>query len=135
MLFALIITRLAVLQFVQSEELKGQQQSVNTKNVPLAPSRGTIYDSTGTVKLAYSTSVQSLYVTLSKDYSKRTEKDRKPGEKLLPELDAFATRLAAKLNELGHTEGEQLNAEEIKKRLDPDYNQYRGFTRDWSNPT
>ncbi len=127
-LFALIITRLAILQFVQSEELKGLQQSVNTKNIPLVPNRGTIYDSTGTVKLAYSTPVQSLYVTLSQDYSKRAEKGRKPGEKLLPELNAFADKLAAKLNKLGHQEGEKLDAAEIKKRLDPDYNQYRGFT-------
>ncbi|EHS56014.1 cell division protein FtsI/penicillin-binding protein 2 [Paenibacillus sp. Aloe-11] len=127
-LFALIITRLAILQFVQSEELKGLQQSVNTKNIPLVPNRGTIYDSTGTVKLAYSTPVQSLYVTLSQDYSKRAEKGRKPGEKLLPELNAFADKLAAKLNKLGHQEGEKLDAAEIKKRLDPDYSQYRGFT-------
>ncbi|MDN4089910.1 peptidoglycan D,D-transpeptidase FtsI family protein [Paenibacillus polymyxa] len=127
-LFALIITRLAVLQFIQSEELKGQQQSINTKNVPLTPSRGTIYDSTGKVRLAYSTPMQSLYVTLPKDYSKRTEKDRKPADKLLPELNAFADKLASKLNELGHSEGERLDAKEIIQRLDPDYIQYRGFT-------
>ncbi|MGW8959084.1 peptidoglycan D,D-transpeptidase FtsI family protein [Paenibacillus sp. NPDC055715] len=127
-LFVIIITRLAVLQFVQSAELKEQQQSVNTKNVPLAPSRGTIYDSTGLVKLAYSVPVQSLYVTLSKDYSKRAEKDRKPGKKLLPEFNAFAEKLAAKLSELGSTESEQLDVEKIKERLDKDYTQYRGFT-------
>ncbi len=127
-LFAIIFTRLAVLQFVQSAELKEQQQSVNTKNVPLAPRRGTIYDSTGLVKLAYSTPVQSLYVTLPKDYSKRAEKDRKPGKKLLPEFNTFAEKLAVKLNELGSTEGEQLDVEKIKERLDKDYTQYRGFT-------
>lgn len=127
-LFSLIITRLAALQFVQSDELKGLQQSVNTKKVPLRPSRGTIYDATGMVKLAYSTPVQSLYVTLSKDYSKHADNKRKPEEKLLPELNALADKLAAKLNELGREEGEKLDAAEIKKRLDPDYSQYRGFT-------
>jgi cell division protein FtsI/penicillin-binding protein 2 len=127
-LFAVIIARLAVLQFVESAELKEQQQAGNTKNIPLAPSRGTIYDSTGTVKLAYSTPVQSLYVTLSKDYSKRAEQAREPGKKLLPELNAFTEKLAGKLNELGLKEGGQLDREEIKKRLDPDYIQYRGFT-------
>ncbi|WP_205419169.1 hypothetical protein, partial [Klebsiella pneumoniae] len=40
-----------------------------TKSTPLLPVRGTIYDSTGKYKLAYSEPAQSLYITLYKNYS------------------------------------------------------------------
>ncbi len=65
-IFSVIIVRLAFLQFVEGPELSQEEASNITKDVPLPPVRGTIYDSTGEVKLAYSKPIQSLYLTLYK---------------------------------------------------------------------
>ncbi|KAF6615883.1 penicillin-binding protein 2, partial [Paenibacillus sp. EKM208P] len=46
-IFTVIIVRLAILQFVDGPQLKQQEASNVTKNVPLTPIRGTIYDATG----------------------------------------------------------------------------------------
>lgn len=61
-IFLLLLTRIAVIQFVQGEELKAmayQQQSLDRN---ITPKRGNIYDSTGKVELAVSASVETVTV-------------------------------------------------------------------------
>ncbi|TJY39811.1 penicillin-binding protein 2 [Cohnella pontilimi] len=61
--FSLLIVRLAILQFVEGPTLKAKEHDLGTRNVPIPPIRGNIYDSQGR-PIAYSTSTQSLYFTL-----------------------------------------------------------------------
>jgi cell division protein FtsI/penicillin-binding protein 2 len=62
-IFSLLIVRLAILQFVDGPTLKAKEHDIGTRNVPIPPIRGNIYDSQGR-PIAYSTSTQSLYFTL-----------------------------------------------------------------------
>ncbi|MEH7087308.1 penicillin-binding protein 2, partial [Neobacillus drentensis] len=71
--FSALIVRLAVLQFVEGPELKAMANDMGSRSVPIPPIRGSIYDSTGE-PIAYSTSTQSLYFTLNKDYTKQANK-------------------------------------------------------------
>ncbi len=59
-LFSILIVRLAILQFVHSEELQAAKVSSSTKTTSIPPIRGNIYDRNGHV-IAISTSTQSLY--------------------------------------------------------------------------
>lgn len=72
----MIIVRLAILQFVEGPTLAQQGTGLRVKDVPLPPTRGTIY-AAGGEKLAYSTPVQSLYITLQKDYSKNSTRGKR----------------------------------------------------------
>lgn len=61
-IFLLLLIRIAVIQFIQGEELKAmayQQQSLDRN---ITPKRGNIYDSTGKVELAVSASVETVTV-------------------------------------------------------------------------
>ena len=62
LLFALLLIRIAFIQFVQGEELQAmayQQQSLDRN---ITPKRGSIYDATGKVELAVSASVETVTV-------------------------------------------------------------------------
>ncbi|WP_025680206.1 peptidoglycan D,D-transpeptidase FtsI family protein [Paenibacillus massiliensis] len=128
LLFTVLIVRLSVLQFLEADELKEEVAYSSTRNVPFSPIRGVIYDATGKNKLAYSTPIQSLYVTLQKDYSDKTEALREEENRLLPELEQFTEELADKFAEYGDPDGEKLDAAEIMNRLDRNYVVERGFT-------
>ncbi|MNW26970.1 Penicillin-binding protein 2B [compost metagenome] len=128
LLFTVLIVRLSVLQFLEADELKEEVAYSSTRNVPFSPIRGVIYDATGKNKLAYSTPIQSLYVTLQKDYSDKTEALREEENRLLPELEKFTEELADKFAEYGDPAGEKLDAAEIMNRLDRNYVVERGFT-------
>lgn len=128
LLFTVLIVRLSVLQFLEADELKEEVAYSSTRNVPFSPIRGVIYDATGKNKLAYSTPIQSLYVTLQKDYSDKTEALREEENRLLPELEQFTEELADKFAEYGDPAGEKLDAAEIMNRLDRNYVVERGFT-------
>lgn len=67
-IFCVIIIRLAVVQFVEGPKLTEVETSRDTKSVPLASIRGAIR-AAGGEEIAYSTSVQSLYITLTKEYT------------------------------------------------------------------
>ncbi|CAM4380686.1 penicillin-binding protein, transpeptidase domain protein [Paenibacillus sp. oral taxon 786 str. D14] len=121
-IFTVIIVRLAILQFVEGPTLSKQESNLRVKDVPLAPTRGTIY-AAGGEKLAYSTPVQSLYITLQKDYSNSTDK----GKANRPEALALAKKLKEVFDRLGSPET-QMTEEEIIKAMDLDYRQYNGFT-------
>lgn len=91
-IFCVIIIRLAVLQFVEGPTLTEVETSRDTKNVPLASMRGVIY-AAGGEKLAYSTPVQSLYITLNKEYTAK-ETDKVTGKTTLtPEAKAKSDAL------------------------------------------
>ncbi|UPK43085.1 peptidoglycan D,D-transpeptidase FtsI family protein [Paenibacillus pabuli] len=117
-IFSILIFRLAFVQFVEGPELTYMETSRNTKDIPLAPVRGPIYDATGKVALAYSEPVQSLYVLLYEDYR---NDDRKQ------EAQELADELAAIFKQFNPGDKEQPDAEEIMKRLDLDYQKTFGY--------
>ncbi len=103
--FSVLIVRLAILQFVEGPALKAREHDIGTRNVPIPPIRGNIYDSEG-YPIAYSTSTQSLYFTLE------------PGTK-----KEAGQELAAKLVEVFNRYGdpaEKLTVEEVFSYMDFD---------------
>ncbi|NUU53512.1 penicillin-binding protein 2 [Paenibacillus taichungensis] len=118
-IFSILIFRLAFVQFVEGPELTYMETSRNTKDIPLAPVRGPIYDATGEVALAYSEPVQSLYVLLYEDYR---NDDRKQ------EAQELADELAAVFKQFNPGDKEQPDAEEILKRLDLESQKAHGYT-------
>ncbi|MFB5677108.1 peptidoglycan D,D-transpeptidase FtsI family protein [Paenibacillus terreus] len=128
LIFTVIIVRLAILQFVEGPQLKEEETGSITKSVPLPPIRGTIYDATGENKLAYSTPIQSLYITLDKNYSDSAESLRDPDKKLLPELEQMAKKLANRFNQYGDPKAEKLTPDMILEAMDRNYRKANGFT-------
>ncbi|MCJ8013966.1 penicillin-binding protein 2 [Paenibacillus sp. KQZ6P-2] len=121
-IFCVIIVRLAVIQFVESPSLTEKETNQNTKNIPLPPDRGNIRDATG-VKLAYSKPVESLYITLMKDYSKTTEK----GMKNRPEIEKIAEQMAAAFKRLGDKDIQPLTKDEVIEAMDLESKQDKGY--------
>ncbi|MET3850858.1 cell division protein FtsI/penicillin-binding protein 2 [Paenibacillus sp. OAE614] len=117
-IFCVIIIRLAVIQFVEADTLTEKETGQNTKNIPLPPARGDILDATGT-KLAFSTPVQSLYITLQKDYSNATEKSRKNR--------AEALQLAQKIADVFNGLGDPIKKEDIIEAMDLDSKKEHGY--------
>lgn len=129
-IFCVIIIRLAVLQFVEGPTLTEVETSRDTKNVPLASMRGVIYAADGE-KLAYSTPVQSLYITLNKEYTAK-ETDKATGKTALtPDAKAKADQLADKLvadfQKYGDPNAEQMTKENIIDSLDLYFRKSLGF--------
>ncbi|MDF2649953.1 MAG: cell division protein FtsI [Paenibacillus sp.] len=60
LLFSVLIVRLAILQFVQTKDLKAAENTNTNQTNKIAPIRGNIYDSTKS-PLAYTIPVQSLF--------------------------------------------------------------------------
>lgn len=118
-IFSILIFRLAFVQFVEGPELTYMETSRNTKDIPLAPVRGPIYDATGEVALAYSEPVQSLYVLLYEDYRNDDHKQ---------EAQELADELAAVFKQFNPGDKEQPDAEEILKRLDLESQKAHGYT-------
>ncbi|MEI2283612.1 peptidoglycan D,D-transpeptidase FtsI family protein [Paenibacillus polysaccharolyticus] len=122
-IFSVIIVRLAFLQFVEGPELSQEEASNITKDVPLAPVRGTIYDSTGTVKLAYSKPIQSLYLTLYKNYG---DVDGQPNPKI-GEVQEMATRLHEVFEKYKTPNSESLTVDQIMEEMDLNSRKANGF--------
>lgn len=122
-IFSVIIVRLAFLQFVEGPELSQEEASNITKDVPLAPVRGTIYDSTGEVKLAYSKPIQSLYLTLYKNYG---DVDGKPNPNIA-EVEDIATRLQDVFEQYKKKDSETLTVEKIIEEMDLNSRKSNGF--------
>ncbi|MDO7907079.1 penicillin-binding transpeptidase domain-containing protein [Paenibacillus sp. JX-17] len=120
--FAVIIVRLAALQFVQGKDLALEEKGKNVKNVPLPPVRGPIYDASG-VKLAYSTPTQSLYITLHKNYSSANEKTLENR----PEIERIAEDIAAAFKTYGNAAAAMATSE-IIDAMDLEYTKANGFT-------
>ncbi|OMD40789.1 peptidoglycan D,D-transpeptidase FtsI family protein [Paenibacillus odorifer] len=129
-IFCVIIIRLAVLQFVEGPTLTEVETSRDTKNVPLASMRGVIYAAEGE-KLAYSTPVQSLYITLNKEYTAK-QTDKITGKTTLtPEAkaksDALAAKLVADFNKYGDPNAEKMTEEDVIEALDLYFRKSLGF--------
>ncbi|MCK6076308.1 peptidoglycan D,D-transpeptidase FtsI family protein [Paenibacillus silvae] len=122
-IFSVIIVRLAYLQFVEGPELSQEEASNITKDVPLAPVRGTIYDSTGTVKLAYSKPIQSLYLTLYKNYG---DVDGQPNPKI-GEVQEMAARLNDVFEKYKDPNSESLTVDQIIEEMDLNSRKANGF--------
>lgn len=122
-IFCIVIVRLAMIQFVEAPTLTEKEANQNTKNIPLPPDRGNIRDVTG-VKLAYSKPVQSLYITLMKDYNKTTDK----GKKNRSEIENVAERMAAAFKQLGGQKAKAMTKEEIIEAMDLESKRDNGYT-------
>ncbi|MNO17483.1 Penicillin-binding protein 2B [compost metagenome] len=122
-IFTIIIVRLAILQFVEGPSLSQQENSLRVKSVPLPPTRGTIFAAAGE-KLAYSTPVQSLYITLQKDYSSNTDR----GKTNRPEAMALVDKLKEVFDKYGDPNEEKMTREDIIKAMDLEYKQSGGFS-------
>ncbi|WP_433944037.1 peptidoglycan D,D-transpeptidase FtsI family protein [Paenibacillus sp. SN-8-1] len=116
-IFTVIIVRLAILQFVEGPSLIKQGGNLAVKDIPLPPTRGTIYDRKN-IKLAYSTPVQSLYMTLTTDYTGKNEANAR----------VLAKKLVAKFNELGDQGGEKLTVDQVVEAMDLKSRLSGGFT-------
>lgn len=130
-IFCVIIVRLAILQFVEGPTLKEEEASRDTKNVPLAASRGSIR-AAGGEKLAYSTPVQSLYLTLTKEYNATVIDKETKKETLTPEARTkvyqLADSLLADFNKYGDPNGEKLTRDDVIKAMDLYSKKYKGYT-------
>ncbi|AWV35747.1 peptidoglycan D,D-transpeptidase FtsI family protein [Paenibacillus odorifer] len=120
-IFCVIILRLAVLQFVEGPTLSEAEANRDTKIVALSALRGNILAADGE-KLAYSTPVQSLYLTLDKEYTAtKTDKTTKKVT-LTAEANNKSKALASKLAEAFGTYGDpnekKLTTEEILESMD-----------------
>ncbi|WP_410772036.1 peptidoglycan D,D-transpeptidase FtsI family protein [Fontibacillus sp. BL9] len=122
-IFTVIIVRLAILQFVEGPSLSQQETAMRVKEVPLSPIRGSIL-AAGGEKLAYSTPVQSLYITLQKDYSTTTDR----GKENRPEALALADKLKEVFDKYGDPNAVKMTKEEIIKAMDLDYRLNGGFS-------
>ncbi|WP_373457786.1 peptidoglycan D,D-transpeptidase FtsI family protein [Paenibacillus wynnii] len=129
-IFCVIIIRLAVLQFVEGPTLSEVETNREVKNVPLAAMRGVIF-ADGGEKLAYSTPVQSLYITLTKEYTAK-EVNKETGKSVLkPEAqaksDALANNLTAAFNKYGSSEA-KMTKEEVIESMDLYFKKFQGYT-------
>lgn len=122
-IFSVIIVRLAYLQFVEGPELSQEEASNITKDVPLAPVRGTIYDATGEVKLAYSKPIQSLYLTLYKNYG---DVNGEPSP-YIAEIQDMATRLHDVFEQYKKKDSPSLSVDEIIEEMDLNSRKANGF--------
>ena len=106
LLFSTLLGKLAVLQFVQGEELSALERIWQNKDVPIAPIRGNIYDADG-YPIAYSLSSQSLFYQL--------RLDKKPEETI-----ELAKRLADAFLMLAPEDKKAASpsAEEVLQRMD-----------------
>lgn len=131
-IFCIIIVRLAILQFVEGPTLTEVETSRDTKNVPLASIRGTIF-AAGGEKLAYSTSVQTLYFSLTSDFLQTSTDKATQITSRTPEARAKADTLAANLAADFAAYGAQVPPEEVitkeavLKAMDLDSRVYSGF--------
>lgn len=104
LLFSILIVRLAILQFVQGEELTAWEKRNLSRNISISPIRGNIYDREES-PIASTTSTQSV--------SYRIEPGQTKEEKI---------ELAKKLEEIfvrfGDPSVEPMTAEEIIERMD-----------------
>jgi penicillin-binding protein 2 len=121
-IFTIIIVRLAILQFVEGPDLSQQETNMRVKDVPLLPIRGTIY-AAGGEKLAYSTPIQSLYITLQKDYS-----NSERGMKNRPEAIQIAEKLKEVFDKYGDKVNEPMTVDDIIKKMDLNYNLGKGYS-------
>ena len=121
--FTSLILRLAILQFVEGPTLSLQEARSNAKQVSLSPVRGTIYDATGKVKLAYSEPVHSLYLTLYQNY----KQEKEASNPYRAEAEQIAQSLHRAFLKYGNQTESVMTKEQILERMDLNYRLYHGF--------
>ena len=122
-IFCVIIIRLAILQFVEGPELTEQETGGQTKNFPLEPIRGSIFDAAGT-PIAYSKPSNALYVTLLKNYNGKDEK----GLKNRPEIEKIAKDIVAVFEKYGDGNPDnKMTYDDVIKELDLDSQKQHGY--------
>ncbi|MEK4158425.1 MULTISPECIES: peptidoglycan D,D-transpeptidase FtsI family protein [unclassified Paenibacillus] len=129
-IFCIIIVRLAGLQFTEGALLTEEEIKRDTKFVPLAAMRGIIF-AAGGEQIAYSTPVESLYLTLNKEYTAKTT-DKVTGETLLTEKaknksNDLAARLVAEFEKYGSADAPKLTQQDVLDLLDLDFKKYLGY--------
>lgn len=117
LIFSVLVVRLAILQFVEGPTLTEEESSITNNETPILPSRGIIYDASGS-KVAYSIPTQSLYFTLNKDY--QLEKNK-------PEFYKIVGDLKQVFNKYGDPD-KKMTAEEIIDAMDITYRKNFGYT-------
>lgn len=103
-LFSVLIVRLAILQFVEGDELRALKDTSSVTSYDIPPIRGNIYDVNG-FPLAISNSTQSLYYQFDSGQSNE-------------EIIKLAKKLAVVFRERGNKGKEAMTAEEILKAMD-----------------
>lgn len=130
-IFVIIMVRLAGLQFVEADELTETEASRETKDVPLAAIRGNIL-AEGGEKLAYSTPVQSLYVTLTQEYTAKAKNKDTGLLEYTAEAQALTASLADRLVSVFEQYGDpaaskKLTREDVLASLDLDFRVSPGY--------
>lgn len=103
-LFSVLIVRLAILQFVEGDELRALKDTSSVTSYDIPPIRGNIYDVNG-FPLAISNSTQSLYYQFDSGQSDE-------------EIIDLAKKLAVVFRDMGNAGKEAMTAEEILKAMD-----------------
>ncbi|OZQ69022.1 cell division protein FtsI [Paenibacillus sp. VTT E-133280] len=124
-IFSILLIQLTVLQFVEGPVMAEQENISVTRTAPLLPVRGTIYDSTGQTKLAYSEPSYSLYITLFKNYSEQSGGSPNPNRKEILEL---AEKLSKVFQQLKNINTADYSVEQIIEAMDLEYKQALGYT-------
>ena len=115
--FTVIIVQLANIQFVQGPAMEQSMKGLMSKDTPLLPLRGTIYDASNH-KLAYSTATQSLYFNIELNYGNPDKKKLTKTElKNREEALQLAARLADVFKKYGDPESKQITAAMIYNDL------------------
>lgn len=102
-LFSVLIVRLAILQFVEVNEMQTYRFANDVRSMDIPPIRGNIYDLHG-YPIAYSTSTQSLYFRIEAGHQKE-------------DVIALAYRLSDVFEQYGDEGKAKLTAEEIVRLM------------------
>ncbi|MEK3791447.1 penicillin-binding protein 2 [Paenibacillus sp. FSL R7-0204] len=129
-IFVIIMIRLAGLQFVESPELSEVEASRETKDVPLAAIRGTIH-AAGGEDIAHSTPIQSLFVTLTQEYTAKVKNKKtglyEPTAEAKANTKALAAGLSSVFEQYGDPSAKKLLQEDILLLLDLEYKKSLGY--------
>lgn len=121
-LFSVLIVRLAILQFVQSKDLKAAENTNTNQTNKIAPIRGNIYDSTKS-PIAYTIPVQSLYFRIEPSQRNKNEVIDLAYKLQRDVFDKYAKKESKKLTAaeivLAMDLGYDINQNKVK---DPSYN-------------
>ncbi|MEK3879816.1 peptidoglycan D,D-transpeptidase FtsI family protein [Paenibacillus sp. FSL M7-0420] len=130
LIFVIIMIRLAGLQFVESPELSEVEASRETKDVPLAAIRGTIH-AAGGEDIAHSTPIQSLFVTLTQEYTAKVKNKKtglyEPTAEAKANTSALVAELSSVFEQYGDPSAKKLPKEDILQLLDLDYKKSLGY--------
>lgn len=111
--FTVIIVQLANVQFVQGPTMEQKIKGLMSKDTPIPPLRGTIYDASQQ-KMAYSTATQSLYFNVELNYGNPDEKNLTKAQlRNREEAMNLAERLADVFKNHGDPAGKVITAEMI----------------------